>query len=72
MRGTNARGQLGPDLTHLASRRSLGAATLPNTKGHLGGWVVNPWGVKPGALMPPQQLSSEDLQALLSYLTHLE
>jgi cytochrome c oxidase subunit 2 len=72
VRGTGARGELGPDLTHLASRLSLGAGTLPNTKGHLAGWVVNPWAVKPGVHMPPQDLSGDDLHALLDYLQGLE
>jgi len=72
VRGTAARGQLGPDLTHLSSRLTLGAGTLPNTKGHLGGWVVNPQRVKPGNLMPPQRLASGELQQLLAYLTSLD
>lgn len=72
VRGTAAQGQIGPDLTHLASRRTLGAGTLPNTLGHLGGWVVNSQGVKPGNYMPQQQLESEELQQLLAYLTGLD
>lgn len=72
VRGTAAQGQLGPDLTHLASRSSLGAATLPNTRGYLGGWIVNSQAHKPGNHMPPQNLASDDLQALLSYLATLE
>lgn len=71
VRGSGARGQLGPDLTHLASRRTLAAAHLPNTRGHLAGWIVDPQSIKPGAKMPPQDLESEDLQALLAYLDTL-
>lgn len=72
VRGTAAHGELGPDLTHLASRRSLAAATVPNTKGHLAGWIVNPWAIKPGVAMPPQDLRGEDLQRLLDYLSDLD
>lgn len=68
IRGTQAGGRLGPDLTHLASRRTLAAGTLPNTRGHLGGWLLDPQSIKPGSLMPPTAMSSESLQALLAYL----
>lgn len=62
----------GPDLTHLASRQSLAAATLPNRRGHLGGWIADPQGVKPGSLMPAVPLAAEDFRALLHYLETLE
>jgi len=71
IRGTKAAGWVGPDLTHLASRPSLAAGTLPNTRGNLGGWISDPQHVKPGALMPPGRLSGPELQALLDYLTTL-
>lgn len=70
--GTAAAGDLGPDLTHLASRRTLGAGTLTNSLGNLGGWVSDPQHVKPGVLMPPASLTGEELQALLAYLSTLE
>ncbi len=72
IRGTAASGALGPDLTHLASRLTLAAGHLPNTRGHLGGWIVDAQGVKPGNLMPPQDVSGQELQDLLTYLTGLE
>lgn len=68
VRGTRAAGRAGPDLTHLASRRTLGAGTLPNTRGHLAGWILDPQASKPGTLMPPTPLDGPDLQALLFYL----
>jgi cytochrome c oxidase subunit II len=68
IRGTNAGGQVAPDLTHLASRAKLAAGTLPNTPGHLAGWIIDSQHVKPGNAMPPTSLSAEDLQALLAYL----
>jgi len=72
IRGTRASARKGPDLTHLASRETLAAATLPNTLGHLAGWILDPQGVKPGANMPASRLSPDDLHALLAYLGTLE
>ncbi len=70
--GTQATGNLGPDLTHLASRLTLAAATLPNNRGNLSGWIADPQHVKPGAFMPPAELTGSELQALLAYLATLE
>lgn len=67
IRGTAAQGLVGPDLTHLASRGTIGAGTLPNTEGHLGGWIVNAQAIKPGNQMPPNPMASDDLQSLLAY-----
>ncbi len=72
VRGTNASGTLGPDLTHLGSRQTLAAGVLPNTTGHLAGWILNPQAIKPGNLMPPTPLPSEDLNSLLLYLSSLD
>jgi len=72
IQGTNASGNLGPDLTHLASRQTLAAGVLPNNRGSLAGWITNPQHIKPGNLMPPTNLSGEELQALLDYLATLE
>jgi cytochrome c oxidase subunit 2 len=70
--GTEAYGTLGPDLTHLASRRTIGAGTLMNTRGNLAGWVVDPQSLKPGVRMPSNQLAAKDLLALLDYLQTLK
>ena len=69
--GTDAVGDLGPDLTHLASRPTLGAGVVDNTRGNLGGWVLDPRQIKPGALMPPTRLAPEELHSLLDYLETL-
>lgn len=69
--GTHAAARLGPDLTHFASRSTIGAGTLPNTRGALGGWIADPQHVKPGNRMPPTGLSPEDLQAVIAYLETL-
>jgi len=71
IRGTVAGSRVGPDLTHVASRMSLAAGTVPNTRGHLAGWVVNAQAIKPGVRMPPQTLRPDDLQDLLAYLRSL-
>jgi cytochrome c oxidase subunit II len=70
--GTEATGTFGPDLTHLASREYLAAGTIPNQRGHLAGWIVDPQSIKPGSLMPGTDISGDDLQALLAYLESLK
>jgi len=72
VQGTRAVGVLGPDLTHLASRRTLAAATLVNNPGHLAGWIGDPQRVKPGNKMPRTPLSPQDMNNLLTYLGTLE
>jgi cytochrome c oxidase subunit II len=72
IRGTAARGRVGPDLTYIGARRSLAAGTLPNTRGHLGGWVGDPQRIKPGVFMPAVNLDGASLQALMTYLESLQ
>lgn len=72
IRGTAAQGERGPDLTHFATRTTLGAATAPNNRGHLAGWILDPHSIKPGALMPPTALLPDELDALLAYIEALE
>ncbi|MFL5508696.1 MAG: cytochrome c oxidase subunit II, partial [Gemmatimonadaceae bacterium] len=70
--GTGAGSKYGPDLTHLASRRTIASGTLPNNVGNLAGWILDPQSIKPGAKMPPNQLDPAALQALLAYLGTLK
>lgn len=70
--GTPSQGTLGPDLTHLGSRETLGAGILPNNTGNLAGWVIDPQEIKPGNAMPAVDMTGEDLQALLEYLNSLD
>jgi cytochrome c oxidase subunit 2 len=70
--GTPAGSRVGPDLTHLASRPRIAAGTLPNTRGHLAGWILDPQRIKPGVRMPANAFSPGDLQALLDYLVTLQ
>ncbi len=72
IRGTPAGGRVAPDLTHLSSRLTLAAGTLPNTPGHLAGWIIDPQAIKPGNKMPPNVFDAEDFQALLAYLQSLQ
>lgn len=72
IRGTDAGSHLGPDLTHVASRKMIAAETLPNTAGALAGWIVDPQRIKPGTLMSPNPLAPDDLQALVVYLQSLQ
>jgi len=68
---TRAAGGIGPDLTHVAGRRTIAAGTLANTTGNLAAWIVDPQTLKPGVDMPANALSSADLRALLAYLRTL-
>jgi cytochrome c oxidase subunit 2 len=68
VRGTDARGDVGPDLTHLASRLTLAANTIPNTPQYLEQWIRDPQHFKPGNKMPNLQLSDADWSALTAYL----
>jgi cytochrome c oxidase subunit 2 len=70
--GTEAGSHNGPDLTHLASRRTIAAGTLTNTWGNLASWITDPHAFKPGTRMPPNLLSPQDLDALVTYLQSLK
>lgn len=72
IKGTSAGARTGPDLTHIGSRRTLGAAVIPNTRGNLTGWIADAGSVKPGVLMPPNPLEPDDLHALVAYLESLQ
>jgi cytochrome c oxidase subunit 2 len=73
IRGTQARGVLGPDLTHVGGRLSLGAGMLPNNAETLLRWIARTEQVKPGVLMPAfGMLPNEDLKALAAYMEALK
>jgi cytochrome c oxidase subunit 2 len=71
VRGTRAGGRLGPDLTHLAGRRTIAAGTVANTRGNLLGWIENPQAFKPGTQMPAVPLDGRELDDLTAYLQSL-
>ena len=76
IRGTDAKGTAGPDLTHVGSRVTIGAGVLENTDANIvanmRGWLADPQRYKPGALMPSVPLSNADLDALAAYLVSLK
>jgi len=69
--GTPASGQVAPDLTHFASRRSIGAGTFPMSRGHLYAWLADPQTAKPGNNMPYVGLEPRELHAIAAYLETL-
>ncbi len=72
IRGTDADGDLGPDLTHVAARGTLAAVTIPNRLPYLSEWIADPQHVKPGNKMPALGLSGSELGALVAYVRGLE
>lgn len=73
IRGTSAVGTLGPDLTHVGSRRSLGAGMFPNNRGTLAGWITSSQHLKPGNAMPSfDVLNGDELLAIAAYLESLK
>jgi cytochrome c oxidase subunit 2 len=71
IQGTTASGTLGPDLTHVASRRYIAAGLLPTTRGSLAAWTADPQTLKPGNNMPMVPLGSDELSAVSAYLASL-
>lgn len=73
IRGQSDLGDVGPDLTHVGSRPTIGAGLLPNTPQNLLRWIARPGAVKPGAKMPAyDMLAPADLADLAAYLTALK
>jgi len=72
VRGTLAGALSAPDLTHVASRRTIAAGTLLNNPGNLSGWIEDPQAVKPESLMPNQFLSAQELADVRAYLETLQ
>jgi cytochrome c oxidase subunit 2 len=69
--GTAAQGTFGPDLTHLMSRATLASGAALNTPANLRAWIVDPNTFKPGALMPAMQLSDQQVDQVVAYLSTL-
>jgi cytochrome c oxidase subunit II len=72
VRGTSAAATVGPDLTHVASKSYIGAASLENTRDNLARWITDPQKIKPGIKMPMNYYTDEDLSALVDYLETLK
>lgn len=72
VRGTLAGGKIGPDLSHLMTRGTLAAATLPNTPTDLAIWIAAPQRIKPHNKMPNPELTATEHQLIWEYLQTLE
>jgi cytochrome c oxidase subunit 2 len=70
--GTQANQRIGPDLTHIASRRMIAAGAAENTPENLAIWLHDPNTFKPGSNMPNLQLSQDDVRYLVAYLETLK
>ena len=71
VRGTDADGRFGPDLTHLMSRATIGAGVASNDRAHLIEWVTDPDHLKPGARMPAMKLEPQQIEQVVDYLLTL-
>ncbi|MEF9442050.1 cytochrome c oxidase subunit II [Burkholderia sp. 1B3(2022)] len=71
VRGTDATGDAGPDLTHVGTRRLLAAGTLDNTPDNLRRWIAHAQQIKPQSLMPSIALAPRDADDLSAYLATL-
>lgn len=73
VRGVSEAGAVGPDLTHFASRSSIGAGTLDLTRENLEDWLIAPTHIKPGARMPSfGTLPDADRTAIVDFLLELK
>ena len=73
IRGTQANGTIGPDLTHVGGRLSIGAGYLSNRVGPLAAWIASAQHLKPDNLMPSfNNLTGAELRAVAAYLEGLE
>ncbi|HAW29250.1 MAG TPA: cytochrome c oxidase subunit II [Planctomycetaceae bacterium] len=72
IQGTEAEATIGPDLTHFANRKEIGAGVIENTSENLALWLKNPQALKPGCKMPDFKLSDTNLKQLVAYLETLK
>jgi cytochrome c oxidase subunit 2 len=71
IRGTSASGSTGPDLTHVAGRRTIAAGLLETTRGSFAAWIADPQTLKPGNNMPMVPLTTDELRQLSAYMESL-
>jgi cytochrome c oxidase subunit 2 len=72
IKGTPANGTIAPDLTHLASRVTIGTGVMTNTPKNLFRWIQDPQAIKPGCNMPTLHLPKSEVTALADYLGELK
>jgi cytochrome c oxidase subunit II len=71
IRGTDARGTVGPDLTHVGSRTYIAAGAIANDDENMREWIRDPQHVKPGVKMPGLPLTNDQVRRLAAYLRSL-
>jgi cytochrome c oxidase subunit 2 len=72
IRGTQAGGILGPDLSHFASRSTIAAGLLTNTPANLAEWINNTQTLKPGVKMPELGMLGSEIADVTTYLEGLK
>jgi cytochrome c oxidase subunit II len=73
IRGTAANGLIGPDLTHVGARRTLGAGTLDNNVENMVRWIRENQRIKPAVRMPQfDRLSVAEAREIAMYLSGLK
>lgn len=72
VKGTTAKARIGPDLTHFARRKEIGAGVIENSPENLAAWLKDPQALKPGCKMPDFKLNDEHLKQLVAYLETLK
>ncbi|HEY7877755.1 MAG TPA: cytochrome c oxidase subunit II [Gemmatimonadaceae bacterium] len=74
-------GIIGPNLTHVGSRTTIGAALYPNDMKHLTMWIKDARLMKPGSIMPPMakglpesmgMFDDQQIADLAAYLSSLK
>jgi len=63
-----AQGTIGPNLSHVGSRGTIGAGLFRNTLDTMRLWITNSPALKPGSAMPAMDLPPEDLDAIVAFL----
>ena len=73
IRGTDAHGLVGPDLTHVGARRRIPANMFPNELSYVEAWIAHAQSLKPNAQMPNvNAFTGDQLHALAEYLEDLK
>jgi cytochrome c oxidase subunit 2 len=68
----NANTQVGPDLTHFASRQTIGAGVLENNAADVRRWLTDPQRIKPGCYMPDFHLTGSNVEDLAAFFETLK
>ena len=72
IRGVNTNTQVGPDLTHFASRQTIGSGVLQNNANDLRRWLTDPQQIKPDCHMPNFHLPEDDVEDLTAFFETLQ